>query len=787
MWASAELRARWRAWVVLGLLTGATIGLAAAGVAGARRTSIAVPRYLAALHEPTAAVLANDPSFDAATRAKVAALPEVRTVYPFEIAVAIQVRPSPDQGGGLIPTTAAGGRLLGGVIIEGRSADPSRPDEIVIDQNMRRRFHMRIGSTMTIGQSASPSDIAHAPPGLVPPGVDPNFHQTLRVVGIAKSVDSSLNWTPSGGFYAKYGNRLVGFVNEFVTLRRGEADLPRFEHDVERIVGHPINVEGFAQLTGIPKIKNITRVERDGLLLFALAVLIGGGVLVGQALARAVNAGAADLDTWRALGADRRIALRAMTLPAVITAVVGAAVGLGVAIALSPRFPISQARRYDLDVGVHTDWLVLGIAAAATVVAVLGIALTSALWSTSGRRAAHATPSTAGRWAARGGLPPALVIGSRLAVEPGRGRRAVPVRSALIGSIVGVLGVVGCFTFRAGLADAAASPQRSGIVWDFVVASGEGSLAPKDVAAIKGDHDIEGVLHAFWVRNVRINGVTTPTFAIDTLKGALSPVVLDGRAPRSRDEIAFGPGTLRALKLHVGDRVAVGGATGHRAKVVGTALLPASSHTDYDQSAWLTPAGLEAAVGPTSHLPPNVYEDYLLVKWAKGAGVATAERRLAGLETGSDAFQTSPVVLPTAVVSLGELRSLPLALGVFFALLATATVAHALVTTVRRRRNELAVLRSLGFTRRQTRLAIAWQATLIAVAGLIVGVPLGIVFGRLVWRWLADNFPVVYVPPLAVVAVLLVIPAAVLLANVLAALPARSAARIRPAEALRTE
>jgi ABC-type antimicrobial peptide transport system permease subunit len=76
---------------------------------------------------------------------------------------------------------------------------------------------------------------------------------------------------------------------------------------------------------------------------------------------------------------------------------------------------------------------------------------------------------------------------------------------------------------------------------------------------------------------------------------------------------------------------------------------------------------------------------------------------------------------------------------------------------------------------------------LIAAAGLILGVPLGIVAGRLVWRHLADNFPVVYVPPLALLAVLLVVPAALVLANLLAAVPARSAARIRPAEALRTE
>jgi len=59
--------------------------------------------------------------------------------------------------------------------------------------------------------------------------------------------------------------------------------------------------------------------------------------------------------------------------------------------------------------------------------------------------------------------------------------------------------------------------------------------------------------------------------------------------------------------------------------------------------------------------------------------------------------------------------------------------------------------------------------------------------GRLVWRSLADSFPVVYVPPIAIAAILLVVPAALAVANLLAALPARAAARIRPAEALRVE
>ena len=175
------------------------------------------------------------------------------------------------------------------------------------------------------------------------------------------------------------------------------------------------------------------------------------------------------------------------------------------------------------------------------------------------------------------------------------------------------------------------------------------------------------------------------------------------------------------------------------------------------------------------------------MKWKPHVNVSHAQREVVSI-LGSDIGDSEPATLPTAVVSLGHLGSLPFALGIFFALLATATVAHALVTTVRRRRHELAVLRSLGFTRRQTRLAIAWQATLIAVGGPDRRCPAWESSpAALLWRQLADNFPIAYVPPLALVAVLLVVPAAILLANLLAAIPARSAARIRPAEALRTE
>ncbi len=59
--------------------------------------------------------------------------------------------------------------------------------------------------------------------------------------------------------------------------------------------------------------------------------------------------------------------------------------------------------------------------------------------------------------------------------------------------------------------------------------------------------------------------------------------------------------------------------------------------------------------------------------------------------------------------------------------------------------------------------------------------------GRLIWKQLAESFPVAYVPPFALLGVLLVVPVAIIVANLIAAGPGHAATRIRPARVLRTE
>jgi len=119
--------------------------------------------------------------------------------------------------------------------------------------------------------------------------------------------------------------------------------------------------------------------------------------------------------------------------------------------------------------------------------------------------------------------------------------------------------------------------------------------------------------------------------------------------------------------------------------------------------------------------------------------------------------------------------------------LALVAVGHALVTTAHRRRSELAVLKTLGFERRQVRATLAWQATALAIVGLVFGLPLGILVGNVVWRHVAGSLGILPVAIVPVVAVALTVPCVMAIVNLVGFGPARTAARTWPAEALTAE
>ena len=100
-----------------------------------------------------------------------------------------------------------------------------------------------------------------------------------------------------------------------------------------------------------------------------------------------------------------------------------------------------------------------------------------------------------------------------------------------------------------------------------------------------------------------------------------------------------------------------------------------------------------------------------------------------------------------------------------------------LVASVRQRRRDLALLKTVGFVRRQLAATVAWQATVAAVVGILVGIPLGIVVGRWLWDLFALQIDAVPYPTVPMGAVALAALGTVVLANLVAVVPARSAAR----------
>ena len=129
------------------------------------------------------------------------------------------------------------------------------------------------------------------------------------------------------------------------------------------------------------------------------------------------------------------------------------------------------------------------------------------------------------------------------------------------------------------------------------------------------------------------------------------------------------------------------------------------------------------------------------------------------------------------------MRALPWALAAFLAVVALIAIVHALVSTVRRRRRDLAVLRTLGLLDRQLSALVLWQAATFAVIGLGLGIPIGLVAGRFVWHEVARGIGVDGTGTIPTVAVLLVV-VVVVVALAVAAVPAHYARRVHPATTL---
>jgi len=166
--------------------------------------------------------------------------------------------------------------------------------------------------------------------------------------------------------------------------------------------------------------------------------------------------------------------------------------------------------------------------------------------------------------------------------------------------------------------------------------------------------------------------------------------------------------------------------------IVGTTVFPTLSDAlGLGTGAALTPGALHYLLPAKTVIPPP---GAVFVRLRPGAGPQAGRAALAAWLAVRGSFTVDGPAAPTDLVNFGQVQDLPQVLGIGLAAVALLTIAHLLMTSVRRRRRDFAILRVLGFTSWQVRGTLCWQALTLAGMALVIGVPAGIACGRLCWQ-----------------------------------------------------
>jgi len=840
--ARAQLRRRWGATVALVLLVGLAGGAVIAAVAGASRTDSSMTRFVAYSHPEDVYVSVNGPPPPPGTetltgppsdippelqalftktlddRAKLVHLPQVadagRAPYMFM---------SPDKAGkevgGINPFAAADGHAFRTVdrplVLQGRMAHLDRPDEAVVDDVTARLRHLHVGSHVTLYSYSSEQNGSVAIRGFtaIPAPEGPAY--TFRIVGVVRdptTVDVPPADVVGDALYKGTGGMLFtpAFLQRFaddqkqpvenlpgiegfrIRLRHGLADYPAFAQALPALDVSPQDVHTGSDIQdAAQKSQRAIHVEAIALLLFAALAGLAAVLVVGQALARQVNADTADHRTLAAMGLRRRDLFAVPMIRAALIALAGGVTAVAVAVALSPFTPIGLARRAEIHPGMTVNIAALGLGFVAVVALTLGRAALPA-W-----RAARTVPGDALTQAparpgpltaavASSGLGPSAVAGVGMSFERGRG---VAFRTALLGALVAVAGVVAAVTFGVSLHGLVDSPHQQGWNWDVVVGNSNTQPYEGDPAAdplhkqmvdkLAGNRYVTAFAGFGAIDGITVDGRTVNVAAIERIKGAISPTVVEGRDVEADDEITLGRDTLRELHRRVGQTVSLrSGDQSRQLRIVGVTLAPTAG----DMSAKLASGGGVTLAAMRSVAPETPVLQFF-VRFKPGVSHAAAIDSLVG-QFGREVLTPYP---GGEVGDLARVDFLPYVLAGLLVILAVCALGITLLTSVRRHRRDLAVLKTVGFVRRQVSATVAWQATTIALAAVIVGVPCGIALGRWTWRLVASGAGSVSPPIVPLLAVLAVVPTTLLVANALAGGPAWAAGRVQPARVLKAE
>jgi len=800
---AARARRWWRAWLAIAVLVSITGGAVLASAAAARRTQAALPEFASAYGADVAAF-----ALKPAART-VARLPGVLSSYQLALP---QTAPATCRGcrGPARPLalevySPAPAGWPGWKLLSGRWPDPADPRQVLASFTLRDDLGVQPGTVLRVPFYAAAQlrllDKAGGPP--VPAGPVVSFVVTGIAAGLQEfpagvSPVHDLVTTPA--FTRAVLPRTAAVYQYPIRLRGGSAGVGQFAAALRSPAVIHAGVAGYLNLAD--QVAAVTAAIHPQVigwwLLAALAALVALAV-VGQALARQGAAESEASAVLAALGATRSQLAAASTAGTAVLALAGAAGAVAVAAALSPLAPVGIARIAQTSAGVAFDPLVLLAGGAAIVVVTLALGGVPAWRAARAGAPGHrprspARPSAISGWLAAAGAPPAMLIGVRQALQRRAAEASAPVGTALLGTVLAVTALTATTVFGASLSHLLATPALYGQQFQLNFSSTGGTVDSRVLRELQRDPAVTRISRGVDATTV-INRVTVGGLAGEQVRGAPLFSAMAGRLPSGPGEVALGAATMREVGAGLGDvvRVTVPAPGGHHRTtpftVVGMVSFPLlNGSASLGHGALYTLDGLTAAACPPGQGQARCRD---LVRQSSDGGVLASVRPgpagRAAIAHYLAAYPSSASLpmTPESLVNFGEAVSFPALLGVVLAGFGVAMVAHLLVVSVSRRRRELSLLKVLGFARGQVAGTVGWQATTLAMAGLAVGLPLGLAAGQVLWRAFAVSFGVVAVP-VAPPGLLAVLSGAVLVAaNLLAAGPAIAAARARPGPALR--
>ena len=795
----AELRRRWRSWLAIALLVSLVGGFVLAATVAGRRTDSAFPRFVA------------DYGFDALAYAvqpvpKLPRLPEVASVT--RVLSPGSGQPQCSCGRLINPTDFAVDDLPPdeheySKLVSGHWPNPSSPDQVLASITLQRDYGVQIGTVIRVpfyapSQLMAILNATGSPPRPTGPTV------ALHVVGLEVSEgEFPSGATPTYSLYATQdfartvAPRTATFSLYLVRLRHGAAGLPKFGVDATSLSS--AGVAGYESVDQFnAAIEGSIHPQAIGWWVLAVLAALVGLLVIGQALARQSAVESEDYPTLATIGLEQRQLVALATARNLLVAISGAVGAVALAVALSPIAPVGEARIAEPSTGVVFDPLVLPLGFVALIAVVLGLGIWPA-W-----RAARtldgaddvreSRPSTIVTQLAATGAPPSTVIGVRHALQRGRGRVTVPVGTALLGMALAVTALCGTAVFGASLSHLTATPRLYGESFQINFNLVDGQPDPSLLRSLEHDPALTGLTRGLG-SEVAIGKVTVGAVAATALRGRPLFTTVTGYLPDGDGQVALGASTMRQVGAHVGSVVPVTVTAPSGAKrtvafrVVSQVAFPVlAGIAGLGDGALFTIAGYEGAVCPSG--PEQAKCRQAVIGTTNGGMLASFVRGPRGNAAINHYLRTYATlsVLPTTPVSLvnfGEAVNFPLIFGVMLALFGAATLLHLLVVSVARRRREVGLLKVLGFVNHQVAAAVSWQATTLALVGIVIGVPLGLAIGQEVWRAFASNLGVV---PVSVVPVWLVVGLAagvVVVANLLAVAPALAASHSRPGQLLR--